>query len=92
MGQPAPSRSRVKVSVTLDADLLGVVDSYVRGHAGLDRSKVLDRALEVWYRSQQDEAMADQFGEADLEVDPEERAGWRGVRRAAAARRMGRSD
>ena len=38
---------RVKVSVSVDPDLLNAVDSFVREHDELDRSKVIDQALKV---------------------------------------------
>lgn len=81
---------RVKVSVTVDPALLEAVDLYVQRHDDLDRSKVMDAALEQWYATRQDEAMAEQFAEQPKRLGPELR-GWRTVRRTAAARRLNRN-
>lgn len=80
-------RQRVKVSATLDPELLAVVDQYVADHPELDRSKVLDEAIALWYARQQERAMEAQFAEDD--VDPEEWAAWCAIRDAAAARVFG---
>ena len=79
---------RVKVSVTVDPDLLNAVDSFVREHDELDRSKVIDQALTLWSAAQQEAAMERQFTEA-LEPEAERRA-WHRARRAAAAKRLSR--
>src|ERR1700736_5931588 len=81
---------RVKVSVTVDPALLEAVDLYVQRHDDLDRSKVMDAALEQWYATRQDEAMAEQFAAQPKRLGPELR-GWRTVRRTAAARRLNRN-
>ncbi len=81
--------NRVKVSVSLDPGLLKAVDEFVRGHDGVDRSKVIDEALALWTAARQDEAMAEQFAASD-EPEPE-RAAWRATRLAAATRRLHRS-
>jgi metal-responsive CopG/Arc/MetJ family transcriptional regulator len=44
MGQ----RHRVKISATVDPELLDGVDAYIREHPGRDRSKVIDEALMLW--------------------------------------------
>ncbi len=77
------------MSVSLDPGLLKAVDDFVRGHGGVDRSKVIDEALVLWTAARQDEAMAEQFGASD-EPEPE-RTAWRATRRAAATRRLHRS-
>ena len=48
---------RVKVSVTVDPVLLNVVDSFVREHNDLDRSKVIEQALALWSAAHQATAM-----------------------------------
>ncbi len=79
------------MSVSVDPGLLKAVDEFVRGHDGVDRSKVIDDALVLWTAARQDEAMAEQFAASD-EPEPEpERAAWRATRRAAATRRLHRS-
>jgi metal-responsive CopG/Arc/MetJ family transcriptional regulator len=82
--------SRVKVSVTLDPDLLEAVDGFVEGHPGQDRSKVIDQALQQWYARQQDIAMEAQYAQAEDEVGSEHGA-WRAIRRSAAARGLSRT-
>jgi metal-responsive CopG/Arc/MetJ family transcriptional regulator len=82
--------SRVKVSVTLDPELLGAVDGFVQAHPGQDRSKVIDQALQQWYALQQDIAMEAQFAQAEGPIAPE-RTAWRAIRRSAAKRRLSRT-
>jgi hypothetical protein len=82
--------NRVKVSVTLDPELLGAVDGFVHAHHGQDRSKVIDQALQQWYAQQQDTAMEAQYAQPDRAI-ASERKGWRAIRRAAAARRLSKS-
>ncbi|MGH9076015.1 MAG: hypothetical protein ACRDY0_00915 [Acidimicrobiales bacterium] len=86
---------RVKVSVTVDPQLLSQVDAFVEDHAGLDRSKVIDQALLLWSSSRQAAAMEAQFGDGTdrsdgIDTDEEERASWRSVRISAVARRAHR--
>ena len=77
--------NRAKVSVTLDPDLLKTVDHYV-AKSGLDRSKIVEQALELWSASQQNAAMEEQFRD---DFAPEaERSGWRTIRRVAASERI----
>lgn len=80
--------NRVKVSVSVDPVLLKAVDEFVQTHDGVDRSKVIDNALELWTAALQDEAMAAQF--AGSEEPAAERTAWRATRRAAASRRLSR--
>ncbi|HZV51157.1 MAG TPA: hypothetical protein VFD49_15505 [Candidatus Dormibacteraeota bacterium] len=80
---------RIKVSVTVDPVLLRAVDEYVAEHEELDRSKVIDQALMEWCANRQAEEMQRQFAPEPVEVE-EERAVWDQIRRAAAARRLGR--
>ena len=80
--------ARPKVSITVDPELLRAVDSYVSEHDGLDRSKVIEQALELWTAARQDSAMEEQFAHDDSATA--ERRVWRATRRAAAAARLGR--
>jgi metal-responsive CopG/Arc/MetJ family transcriptional regulator len=84
-------RRRTKVSVTVDPALLKAVDSYIQHHDGMDRSKVMGAALTNWYATRQEEAMVDQFSVATPEEQAERRA-WKRIRRAAAERRLTRTD
>ncbi len=80
---------RVKVSVTVDPVLLNMVDSFVREHDELDRSKVIEQALTLWSAAQQKTAMERQFAN-ELESQAEKSA-WRAVRRASAVKRLRKS-
>lgn len=82
--------SRIKVSVTLDPDLLEAVDGFVQGHPGQDRSKVIDQALQQWYARQQDIAMEAQYAQHEDSIASEQTA-WRAIRRTAATRRLSRT-
>lgn len=81
---------RVKVSVTVDPQLLRCVDAFIAAHPELDRSKVFDEALSLWQTRQQESEMEAQFDDDGLsEEDLEERATWRSIRDAAARQRFG---
>ena len=82
-------RRRIKVGATLDPDLLAAVDAHVAGTPGMDRSAVLDDALRLWNERQQEVAMERQLRE-DAARYGVERADWRRLRGAAAAKRLGR--
>lgn len=82
--------NRVKVSVTLNPELLAAVDSFVHAHPGQDRSKVIDQALQQWYAQLQDIAMEAQFAGAEDTIAPERKI-WRSIRRVAATRRLSRT-
>jgi hypothetical protein len=45
-----------KVSVTVDRGLLTLVDHYVQAHAGVNRSEIFDKALELWAKETQKQA------------------------------------
>lgn len=82
--------SRVKVSVTLDPELLEAVDGFVQGHPGQDRSKVIDQALQQWYGRQQEIAMEAQYAQPEDAIASEQTL-WRAIRRTAATRRLSRT-
>ncbi len=88
MPKPAIGRRRSKVSITVDPALLNAVDRYVQRHADTDRSKVMESALHSWYSARQDEAMIEQFSEAQPEKS--EQQSWQRIRRAAAGRKLKR--
>ena len=64
---------RAKISVSVDPKLLEVVDAYVEAHPRLDRGKVFDGALALWYHALLDEAHV----VPDEAVGPEESRDWR---------------
>lgn len=86
MARSAVERRRVKISATIDPELLRAVDAYVAEHTELDRSKVLDDALRLWCAHEQDKAMEAQFTAPQDEREREERAAWRRIQAAAAER------
>ena len=77
------------MSISLDPALLNAVDRYVQRHTDLDRSKVMETALQNWYRVRQDEAMFEQFRGPELTA-PSEREAWNQIRRSAARRKLKR--
>lgn len=83
------SMTRAKISVTVDPEVLRLVDRYVQDHRGLDRSKVMEEALGLWLARRQASAMEAQYAGED-DVPEDEVASWRSVRRQAAKRRLGR--
>jgi hypothetical protein len=89
MESSGSGRRRAKISVTLDPALLNAVDLYVQSQPDLDRSKVMEAALQHWYRARQDDAMIDQFSGPEA-VDSSEQPSWRRIRRAAVSRRLKR--
>ena len=88
MNQNAGGRRRPRVSVTVAPELLRAVDTFVAEHPEWDRSKVVDEALARWYAAQQERAMEEQFAAPASAVEPEERAAWKRIQRAAAAPRL----
>jgi hypothetical protein len=89
MESSGSGRRRAKISVTLDPALLNAVDLYVQSQPDLDRSKVMEAALQHWYRARQDDAMIDQFSGPEA-VDSSEQGSWRRIRRAAVSRKLKR--
>ena len=86
MAQKVAERRRVKISATIDADLLATVDAFVEGHAEFDRSKVLNEALRLWYERQQEQAIEAQHRAPQDDREREEHAAWRRIQAAAAER------
>jgi hypothetical protein len=84
------SRRRAKVSISVDPALLNAVDRYVQRHPDTDRSKVMESALQNWYRVSQEEAMVDQFSAAEPSESDLRR--WREIRRAAVGRKLKRPE
>jgi len=76
--------------VTVDPDIMSIVDSYVREHGDLDRSKVMEQALALWLAEQQHTAMREQFA-GDDDAPEVEKRDWEAVRRASANKVLNRS-
>ena len=79
---------RVKLSVTVDSQLIQMVDAFLSGQPELDRSKVMDEALALWCEREQARAMEGQFATRSPAEDSE-RAEWSRIQRAAAQRVFG---
>jgi hypothetical protein len=84
-------RHRVKISATVDPELLDGVDAYIREHPDRDRSKVIDEALYLWLKQEQDRAMEAQYAAPDDRPEDEITA-WRAIQDAAAGRIFGRGE
>ena len=84
-------RRRVRVSATIDGELLAAVDAAVEEQPGLDRSKVIEEALRLWYAREQERAMEAQYAAPRSELEERERADWQRIRSAAAERTFRRS-
>lgn len=85
MGQ----RHRVKISATLDPELVAGVDAYVRDHPETDRSKVIDEALWLWFAREQERAMEEQYAAPD-DIPEDELRQWNAVLKANARLMFGR--
>ena len=72
----------MKISATVDPELLHGVDAYIREHPDRDRSRVIDEALMLWLAQEQDRAMQEQYDGPD--APEEEMRAWRAIRDAAA--------
>ena len=83
-------RHRVKISATVDPEILDGVDAYIKEHPDRDRSKVIDEALMLWLAQEQDRAMIEQYAEDDRPED--EVAAWRAIQDEAARRIFGRGE
>jgi hypothetical protein len=85
----AQARHRVKISATVDPELLDGVDAYVQAHPGAGRSSILDEALLLWLARQQDREMEEQFAAPD-DIPEDELRHWHAVLDANARMMFGR--
>jgi len=76
---------RKRISITVNPTLVDQVDTFVAEHPNLDRSKVFDEALALWYAARQEQAMISQFSQEADRAELDEIEAWRGVQREAAA-------
>jgi len=83
MAAATVSRRRPKVGATVDPQLLGAVDAWVREHPHYDRSRVINEALCLWHARERDREMRAQY-EAPNDVDPDEWTSVKAIQRAAA--------
>jgi metal-responsive CopG/Arc/MetJ family transcriptional regulator len=85
-------RRRVKISVTVAPELLREVDEFIEQHPESDRSKVIDRALLLWYAEREQEAMEAQYTAPMTPELEQELADWHHIQDAAAQRLFSRRD
>lgn len=85
MGQ----RHRVKISATLDPELVAGLDTYLKDHPDTNRGKIIDEALWLWFAKEQDRAMAEQYAAPDDRPEDEVRQ-WNAIRDASARMMLNR--
>ncbi len=79
-------RTRPRITVTVDPDMLDEVDNYVHQHEEADRSQVVNEALRLWYAKQLHEALVRQHSAPKSPEELEERVAWKRIRAAQLAR------
>jgi Arc/MetJ-type ribon-helix-helix transcriptional regulator len=79
-------RTKPRVTVTLDPELLTAIDHYVSEHQGegVDRSGVVSEALRLWWREQLRQELRAQYLAPRSEEELVEAADWARIRAAAA--------
>ncbi len=82
-------RTKPRITVTIDPDMLEEVDTYIQEHTGTDRSQVVGEALRCWYSLVLHEALIRQHSAPKSVEELEEHEAWRRVR-AAQIERLGR--
>jgi Arc/MetJ-type ribon-helix-helix transcriptional regulator len=75
-------RTRPRITVTVDPDMLREVDTYIQEHEGTDRSRIVDEGLRYWYAQILHEALIRQHTAPQSPEEQEERAAWRRIRAA----------
>jgi Arc/MetJ-type ribon-helix-helix transcriptional regulator len=88
MPEGTTERYRVKISATLDPDLLQAVDRFVRESPHYSRSRVIEDALQLWRKQQLERQMEAQYTPRPSDAEPDEWEDWRHIRRAAATRSL----
>ena len=86
MGGHATGRRRAKISTTVDAELLRMVDRFVAEHTDANRGTVFDEALRLWAARERERAIEAQHTAPQSPQEREEYAAWRQIRRSASAR------
>ncbi len=79
-------RTRPRITVTVDPNMLEEVDAYVQEHEGTDRSQVVNEALRCWYAQLLHEALVTQHAAPKSPEELAERAAWKRIRAAQMAR------
>ena len=79
-------RRRAKVSTSIDAELLEMVDRFVAEHAHINRGTIFDESLQLWAARERERAIEAQHTLPLSAEAQEEYAAWRQIRRAASTR------
>ena len=86
MSGRATERRRAKISTTVDADLLHMVDRFVAEHANANRGMIFDEALRLWAARERERAIEAQHTAPQSPQERDEYAAWRQIRRSASER------
>ncbi len=73
-------RTRPRITVTVDPDILDEVDAYIQEHVGTDRSRVVDAALRCWYTRMLHDALVRQHSAPRSTAELDERLAWKRIR------------
>ena len=76
--------SSVRVTITLPANALSAVDSYVREHPGVSRSSVCTKAITAWLQAEQD-ALIETYYKEQSPAERQEDEQWRRLASQSAA-------
>ncbi len=79
-------RTRPRITVTIDPDILEEVDTYIEEHSGTDRSQIVDEALRCWYAQTLHEALIRQHSAPKSPEELEQRLAWKRIRAEQALR------
>src|SRR5437588_11975399 len=88
MGERVKERRRAKVSTTVDAELLHMVDRFVAEHADTNRGMVFDEALRLWAARERERAIEAQHTAPPSPQEREEYAASNQIRRSDSARQL----
>ncbi len=76
--------SSTRVTITVPADVLSAVDSYVREHPSLSRSAVCTKAITAWVQAEQD-ALVERYYNDQSPAERQEDDQWRRLASQSAA-------
>ncbi len=86
MATLANEHHQAKISTTVDAELLDVVDLFIANHPDTSRRAVLDEAMGLWTARQREKALEQQLLAPLSPSEARESAEWKRIRSVAAAR------
>ncbi|MDO8689820.1 MAG: hypothetical protein Q7R39_07380 [Dehalococcoidia bacterium] len=79
-------RTKPRITVTVDPDILDEIDTYIQEHSGMDRSRIVDEALRGWYAQVLHEALVRQHSAPKSPEELGERLAWKRIRAERALR------